>query len=308
MNNKRIIGWVARILKSQDTSQNVSPLEKLEPRLLMSTITQNPDGTVQVVGTGGDDDVLIRPGSNPGEIQVILGHELPVVLSGVTGLNISLEGGDDRIMILKDITNADGDHIGATVSGGAGNDKILNYNSGNDSVVGGSGNDYLDNGTGNDKAEGGTGDDTLHGGDGDNTLYGESGNDLLVGGKDNDYMDGGTGEDRMFGHDGKDTMNGGADDDMMSGGIGDDQMNGEGGKDFVDGAGGRDTVRGGTEGDTLTGGESYPDYNPNEDRIIEIIEIPDTIASSAGPDPMWDSVNWEETEPWWKHVISNSDH
>lgn len=78
-------------------------------------------------------------------------------------------------------------HIGESLSGGAGNDELYGFG----------GDDTLDGGTGNDFLQGGTGNDILLGGDGDDQLTGDAGNDKLTGGAGNDtfIFDPGFGKD-----------------------------------------------------------------------------------------------------------------
>ena len=91
-----------------------------------------------------------------------------------------------------------------STAGTAGNDSLVGYNggantiyalAGDDKVQGGDQSDVLDGGVGNDTLSGGYGHDTLYGGDGGDALYGEDGDDVLQGGAGNDTLDGGAGKD-----------------------------------------------------------------------------------------------------------------
>jgi Ca2+-binding RTX toxin-like protein len=97
---------------------------------------------------------------------------------------------------------------GCVIDGGAGNDRIVSYSAGNDTVSGGDGNDVivehfgrnlLFGNAGNDRIVGGIGADLLDGGDGIDLLAGGAGDDVLIGGEGADVMAGQAGSDLMIG-------------------------------------------------------------------------------------------------------------
>ncbi|MBM2617131.1 hypothetical protein JIG36_16380 [Actinoplanes sp. LDG1-06] len=83
---------------------------------------------------------------------------------------------------------------GATVDGGAGNDRITS-NATSDNILGGAGNDAIWGNGGNDRIDGGPGNDAISGGDYDDILFGGSGNDRIYGGNGMDQLTGGPGND-----------------------------------------------------------------------------------------------------------------
>ncbi len=126
----------------------------------------NPDASVLMVGgTGADDEIRFAPGSNAGEVEV--------VLNGVTHGPFS-------------ITTADR----LEAYGLAGNDDIVADGSLGNSAwfFGGSGNDRLKGGAGHDVLSGGTGDDLLVGGQGRDFLLAGEGADRIVGNADDDIL------------------------------------------------------------------------------------------------------------------------
>jgi Ca2+-binding RTX toxin-like protein len=76
-----------------------------------------------------------------------------------------------------------GGHNDVFVAAGTGNDTINLFDSGNDTVYGGSGNDVIHGGIGSSSLVGGDGNDSIYGGGGHDTLDGGAGNDFLVSGE-----------------------------------------------------------------------------------------------------------------------------
>jgi Ca2+-binding RTX toxin-like protein len=89
--------------------------------------------------------------------------------------------------------------VGAiNVTGNDGNNLIVGYGAGNNSINGLGGNDTLNGGDGNDTLNGGDGNDNLKGGTGNDNLQGGAGNDILDGSGDSVGLDtfaGGAGDD-----------------------------------------------------------------------------------------------------------------
>lgn len=92
-----------------------------------------------------------------------------------------INGTDDRDLIYRTYTDADGDSI----SNGA------------DTVYAGGGDDVVYLYRGNDTAYGGDGDDEIYGGRGHNLLHGEAGNDYLHSGKNTSELYGDEGDDTL---------------------------------------------------------------------------------------------------------------
>ncbi len=158
------------------------------------------------------------------------------------------EDDDDVIMVLQDFINremtmaqfdvvkqsgkvVEGDSGDNTIMGDSGVD-VINGGSGNDTLYGGADNDRLSGDSDNDTLYGGSGDDTLHGGSGVDTLYGGSGDDTLHGGSGNDTLFGNSGADTLDGEVGNDTLNGGSGEDVITGGRGSDDLTGGTGNDI----------------------------------------------------------------------------
>jgi Ca2+-binding RTX toxin-like protein len=108
-----------------------------------------------VVGTNDADEIRITPGSGEGGVQVTLNGAL-YSLTGVTGLVVYANAGDDRLQISGGVT------VPAAVFGGAGNDR-LKAGGGNSILVGGDGDDVLLGGAARDILIGGLGADLIAG-------------------------------------------------------------------------------------------------------------------------------------------------
>ena len=137
--------------------------------------------------------------------------------------------------------------------------------------------------TANDRLEGGSGADTLKGMQGNDLLAGngtgaewklvngnwiynaaavkkgtgyvpDNADDDIQGGTGNDVLLGGSGNDRMDGGEGNDTLNAGIGDDIAMGGAGNDTLNLEAGNDFGEGGDGNDVINAGAGNDVAYGG------------------------------------------------------
>jgi Ca2+-binding RTX toxin-like protein len=158
--------------------------------------------------------------------------------------------------------------IGATVSGGAGND-VLTGGAGIDTINGGADADHIDGGDGNDTINGDAGDDALTGGAGNDVFNGGTGTDLA------DYSlrtiavtvtidtiatDGGPGEtdyvktdvENVTGGSGNDALIGFTTANLLTGGPGHDTLDGDAGNDTLDGGAGSDVLAGAAGTDTVT--------------------------------------------------------
>jgi len=85
------------------------------------------------------------------------------------------------------------------VSGGEGDDVLVNGNGGLDEVNGDAGADLVIGGPRPDEVRGGDGNDEVKGSGGADRLWGGPGDDLLIGGKQPDTLDGGAGIDECRG-------------------------------------------------------------------------------------------------------------
>ena len=109
---------------------------------------------------------------------------------------------------LMGIEEFNDDPRGCTITGTAGNDRLLGT-SGDDVICAGGGDDVVAAGGGDDAIFGDGGDDVIDGGDGADTLYGDGGDDRLSGGAGADVISGGPGDDRLAGGTGIDFLAGG---------------------------------------------------------------------------------------------------
>ena len=144
--------------------------------VLVAGVVLDGNGTLQVIGTGGDDKVsLSRSGKNALRVQASFlaskGHAQQFALDQV--FQIEVYGGAGR-----DTLRASEISTPVMIDGGEGND-VLSGGRGDDLLVGGSGHDSI---------SGGGGADVLLGGEGNDMLWGENGRDLLIGGGGRDRL------------------------------------------------------------------------------------------------------------------------
>lgn len=193
-------------------------------------------------------------------------------------------------------------------TGNDGNNIIMGYGTGNNTINGLGGNDTLNGGDGNDNLNGGTGNDYLQGGIGNDTLDG-SGDSIGV-----DIFAGGVGDDTysiynsntVISEDlgaGNDTVwtavnftlatnvenaylvgavNGTGNDvnNIITGyGVGNNVINGLGGNDTLNGGDGNDTLNGGTGNDNLFGGAGDDILDGSGDSVGQ-----DVFVGGAGND------------------------
>jgi serralysin len=144
--------------------------------------------------------------------------------------------------------------------GGAGNDRILGNDAGNqifghggaDTITGGSGSNYLRGEDGADSIVGGTGFNDINGNLGDDVIEGHSLiGDWLVGGQGNDLITSHTGGNILYGNLGNDTLHGGGGAEILRGGQGDDSITAGDGGEWLSGDRGSDTLAGGAGADTF---------------------------------------------------------
>jgi hypothetical protein len=164
-------------------------VEALEGRALPAvTATIGPLNYLTVTGDGAADTIVVRETNGALSIDGVsikVGNatKSSVPVSSVSVVRVEGGGGNDRI----DTTRVRG--VSSRLSGGAGDDVLLNGprggdlsgNDGNDTLFGGDASEFLYGGTGNDNLYGGGGDDILFGDDGLDGLYGGAGKDSLYG-------------------------------------------------------------------------------------------------------------------------------
>jgi Ca2+-binding RTX toxin-like protein len=247
-----------------------------------------PRGENGLVVRGTPDADLLRHGMRGSELVLDLVGDgrINVVASGVTGLGMSLGGGDDTLDDLAKLLAPPATEI-APAPGG---DVLVTALSVSLVAVGGDGNDSLLGGLGADDLDGGPGDDVLSGLAGDDTMFSAQmdGADTFNGGPGYDYVSyeerssdltiqlcvsafeigcsaGECSCDVMSGEDteddrivnaedvssgsGNDTLYGSEAADVLSGGPGDDEIFGLSGSDVLYGEGGDDMLDGGPDGD-----------------------------------------------------------
>ncbi len=250
-------------------------IETLDRRVLLAA--QLTNGTLVLTGTDNADDIAVMADAtfiNVVEAKVN-GAANYYSLAAITQIKIDALGGDDRITIDPALDSL---AYPASVSGGAGNDRItagsgadtIDAGDGNDKVYANGGADLITGGSGNDTVYGGDGNDTILGGNGNDRLVGEGGNDVFDGGKNNNSIDGGDGDDVFKEKVGSDTVFAGAGNDSGSfkaGGI----VYGEAGSDIFVSTGSA-LLYGGDDNDNLQGTSVWGDAGD------------DTLAGLNGPD------------------------
>jgi Ca2+-binding RTX toxin-like protein len=138
------------------------------------------DGVLQIVGSRGNDAVVVEPKGKWQEwisVQANFipnqSHERLFLANDVHSIVILLGDGKDRAKVDRRID------VPVFMDGGAGND-FLTAGGGPATLLGRNGSDILIGGPGDDVLSGGAGDDLLIGGPGTDTLDGGPGNDLLI--------------------------------------------------------------------------------------------------------------------------------
>jgi Ca2+-binding RTX toxin-like protein len=217
-------------------------IEQLENRLfLTSTLTGT---TLKVVGTGGDDSIIVSVASNDPSRYVVneSGVNKRFRKSAVKTIRIDGRAGADTIRINAGVAAK------LNISGGAGADNITG-SAAHETIAGSGGNDVILGGGGHDFLTGGADDDSLRGGGGNDILYGDQGNDSLFGENGADTL-GGDDEDtlRFIGQPtpqdiaGNDALDGGAGVDWLLGGIGNTSLTDANGFDTMTGGPGADII------------------------------------------------------------------
>lgn len=194
--------FFVRLFQKKGASSAPSPhlpvaLEALEGRVLFSSnpVTQfvDPFGRLIVSGSEGSDAVTVRVYSNGDTMSASVhsGRGKPSVFGGLTGLEISGLGGNDKLTILAspDFVQP---YYGMQLLGGNGHDLLIS-----------SSDAYFEGGSGNDRmiAIGGDVGSYFYGGDGANSAFGGKGDDtyyVSTSADAVDVFDGGSGDDKMI--------------------------------------------------------------------------------------------------------------
>jgi Ca2+-binding RTX toxin-like protein len=173
-----------------------------------------------------------------------------------------------------------GGHNDVFVAMGQGSDTVNLYDSGDDTVYGGSGNDGIHGGHGNSSLFGGAGNDYIYGGSGSDTLNGGTGNDHLESGGGAQSLIGGAGNDflkDLSGGDGNDTIIG-VQGDVFDGGAGKDVFwvyGGSGAGSTIQGGSGDDTFHLQTHAgnDTIIGGNGNDSVDFANRSFLDLTKI-----------------------------------
>lgn len=156
--------------------------------VLIPDPTSPGQNTLQVVGTAGNDHIIIDLVSGGTQIRVRIlmpGPDVNVRFNTASINKIvvfALDGNDIISMSSRIFISTE-----------------LNGDGGNDRIQAGSGDDLVRGGTGNDTLLGGKGDDILLGEAGNDRLYGQNGLDILIGGVGRDVLQGNRGENVLIG-------------------------------------------------------------------------------------------------------------
>ena len=137
----------------------------------------------------------------------------------LTSVQVTINGTPDGTAIPAVVTGADPNDFDVQATGAAGG-ILLEGNTQDNTLRGGSGNDTIDAKNGADLVYGGAGADSIFGDSGTDLIYGGSGNDTIGGGQDIDAIYGGSGNDMITGNAGNDNIYGGYGADTMTGDSG----------------------------------------------------------------------------------------
>ena len=146
--------------------------------------------TLTITGTDDVDGFYVETNADDIFVRRRFGFGRFFAAGDVSGMNISLGGGNDWLLLYQV-------DLPATIAGAEGDDTLIG-GEGDDSISGGGGRDHLFGRGGNDTLLGGASKDILFGGDGHDLLIGDGGNDFFRGGAGADTMHGGAGFDTFI--------------------------------------------------------------------------------------------------------------
>jgi Ca2+-binding RTX toxin-like protein len=217
----------------------VAVVERVEGRLLLTTVCSGPDftGLLEVFGDSAANTIVVSYNSGTSSVTVADGGSSPLGCANIQNVvSVKVYGGSstshtatgtgaDTITIHSSMPST----IPTTLLGQDGADSIYG-GAGVDSIHGGTGDNYLSGGGWNDTLQASDGNDSLYGGEGDDFLFGDGGNNLLIGDGGNDilfsgaFIFGASSGDSLYGGSGHDTLTGSAYADLIDGGAGNDSM------------------------------------------------------------------------------------
>src|SRR6266850_977151 len=276
--------------------------ERLEQRILL-TAELKPDGTLEVLGTDGADNIRLLISADQLIVRDDAG-DTPFNLADVTAVHVRAGGGDDHVQLDPGVPFAE-------LEGEGGDDTLIGGDS-DDTLEGGAGNDVMDGKGGRDVLDGGAGfdsadyrfrnedlvitlndapDDGANGGaEGDNVrsnvehVVGGSGNDLIVGSDVDNSISAGDGNDTVLGGLGNDSLDGDNGDDWLIGEQGDDRITGGPGQDLMEGRSGNDTFVAAQDGqrDTLEGGTGTDTADSIDVGLDVVNDVENSPSTSSG--------------------------
>src|SRR5438105_12693305 len=206
--------------------------ERLEQRTLLTAELQ-PDGTLLVTGTDGDDNIRLFISADQLVVRDGSGDS-PFNLSDITAIDIKAGDGNDHVQLDPDVP-------ASVIEGQAGDDTLIG-GGGDDTILGGAGQDYMDGKGGADDIRGGADFDsadyrfrtedltiTLDDNPNDGANGGAEGDNVH---SDVERVVGGSGNDLIVGSDADNSISAGAGDDTVLGGLGNDSLDGDEGDDW----------------------------------------------------------------------------
>jgi Ca2+-binding RTX toxin-like protein len=276
--------------------------ERLEQRILL-TAELKPDGTLEVTGTDGADNIRLMIAADQLIVRDDAG-DTPFNLADVTAVHVRAGAGDDHVQLDPGVPFAE-------LEGEGGDDTLIGGDS-DDTLEGGAGNDVLDGKGGRDVLDGGADFDTADyrfrtedlvislndapddgangGAEGDNVrsnverVVGGSGNDLIVGSDADNSISTGDGNDTVLGGLGNDSLDGGNGDDWLIGEQGDDRITGGPGQDLMEGRSGNDTFVAAQDGqrDSLEGGTGTDTADSIDAGLDVVNDVENSPSTSSG--------------------------
>jgi Ca2+-binding RTX toxin-like protein len=200
-----------------DENNNIAWTNLGDIKIAGGTTTIPDAGIIPVLGTSGNDTIVIAKGGS--HYTVTLNKVTKTYdVAKVVGFAVAMGAGNDALLVGDGVVNCYAD-------GGLGDDKMIG-NNGNENFLGGAGKDILRGGLGNDRLNGAGGNDKVYGEAGLDRCYGGDGNDTIDGGSSNDRLYGGKGNDILYGQGGNDlfyTRDGVGENDQLFGGSGTDR-------------------------------------------------------------------------------------
>lgn len=247
---------IAEIFDPTPPPANGAPAGQIVLPPQVQSVSQTVVGNVlEITGTSGNDTISVSSDGTNLNVTANGTNLASDPLSGLIGLQMNGQGGDDSITVDSSVT------LPTTLKGG----------SGDDTLSGGGGDNVLIGGVGNDSLMGGAGENLLV--PGQQTAFDSSptGNDTLDGGGGYNVADFSHRTDALtLSNDGNpdsgDISAGEASQIMPNiqailGGTGNDTITGTVGGEFLSGGAGADSIQGGGASDVLVGGKGADSVN-----------------------------------------------